>query len=316
MDFYYSITNKHFMAAILLLLGLLMPSLEIAGAQSIGVCNGRDGNNLPSPQAVIDLYRTSGIGRMRLYSPDPATLQAFRGSNIELILDVPNPNLQALAADASAATQWVQTNIKNYFPDVRFRYIAVGNEVDPNNGGISQYVQFVLPAMQNIYNAIVAAGLQNQIRVSTASYTGLLGISYPPSDGTFRDNLSYALFTAPGVVVRDPNNNLEYQNLFDALVDAHYAALGRAGGPNLDIVVSESGWPSEGGNAASLDNASTYYRNLINHVRGGTPRRPGRAIETYLFAMFDENLKSGAETERHFGLFSPNRQPKYQLTFN
>ncbi|KAA8549805.1 hypothetical protein F0562_001489 [Nyssa sinensis] len=353
MDFYYSITNKHFMAAILLLLGLLMPSLEIAGAQSIGVCNGRDGNNLPSPQAVIDLYRTSGIGRMRLYSPDPATLQALRGSNIELILDVPNPNLQALAADASAATQWVQTNIRNYFPDVRFRYIAVGNEVDPSNGGTSQYVQFVLPAMQNIYNAIVAASLQNQIRVSTASYTGLLGISYPPSDGTFRDNvrsfmdpiihflvnsgspllvnvypyfsyigdpvniqLSYALFTAPGVVVRDLNNNLEYQNLFDALVDAHYAALGRAGGPNLDIVVSESGWPSEGGNAASLDNASTYYRNLINHVRGGTPRRPGRAIETYLFAMFDENLKSGAETERHFGLFSPNRQPKYQLTFN
>ncbi|KAA8549794.1 hypothetical protein F0562_001478 [Nyssa sinensis] len=207
--------------------------------------------------------------------------------------------------------------------------------------------------MQNIYNAIVTAGLQNQIRVSTASYTGLLGISYPPSNGAFGDNvrsfmdpiirflvnngspllvnvypyfsyigdpvsiqLSYALFTAPGVVVRDPNNNLEYQNLFDALVDAHYAALGRAGGPNLDIVVSESGWPSEGGNAANLDNASTYYRNLINHVRGGTPRRPGRAIETYLFAMFDENLKSGAENEQHFGLFYPNRQPKYQLTFN
>ncbi|KAA8549809.1 hypothetical protein F0562_001493 [Nyssa sinensis] len=223
-----------------------------AGAQSIGVCNGRDGNNLPSPQAVIDLYRNNGFARMRLYSPDPATLQALRGSNIELILDVPNLDLQALAADTSAATQWVQTNIRNYSFGVRFRYIAVGNEVDPNNGGTNQ--------------------------VSTASYTGLLGISYPPSNGAFRDNvrsfmdpiirflvnngspllvnvypyfsyigdpvsiqLSYALFTAPGVVVRDPNNNLEYQNLFDALVDAHHAALGRAGGPNLDIVVSESG---------------------------------------------------------------------------
>ncbi|CAK9148573.1 unnamed protein product [Ilex paraguariensis] len=288
---------------------------------------------------------------MRVYDPIPETLNALRGTNIEIILDVPNRNLESLASDAATATDWIQRNIIAYSPDVRFRYIAVGNEVDPNTDK-SQYVRFVLPAMQNIYNAIVASGLQDQIRVSTATYTGLLGNSSPPSEGSFLENvrqfvdpiigflaqnnlpllvnvypyfsyigdtvnipLPYALFTATDVV-RD--HDLEFRNLFDAILDAHYSALERAGGPNLQIVVSESGWPSEGGTAANLDNAGTYYRNLIDRVRGGTgtPKRPGNAIETYLFAMFDENLKEGDETERHFGLFYPNQQPKYQISFN
>ncbi|KAK3029321.1 hypothetical protein RJ639_038419 [Escallonia herrerae] len=348
---FYSPSSKHFMAATLLLLGLLMPILTTTGAQSVGVCYGMNGDNLPVAQAVVNLYKANGIGRMRVYDPISETLQALVGSNIEIILDVPNPDLPALASDAAAATKWVQDNIEAYSSGVKFKYIAVGNEVDPNNGA-AQYVPSVLPAMQNIHNALVAAGLQNQIKVSTATYTGLLGNSYPPSQGSFRDDVSsfispiitflaqnnlpllvnvypyfsyngnpgqidlpYALFTAPGVVVTD--GNLGYRNLFDALLDAHYSATEKANGANIEIVVSESGWPSEGGAAATLENAGTYYGNLINHVKGttGTPKRPGRAIETYLFAMFDENRKEGEETEKHFGLFSPNQSPKYQLTF-
>ncbi|XP_054818080.1 glucan endo-1,3-beta-glucosidase-like [Prosopis cineraria] len=336
MDTFFSTRN----IAIFLLLGVFSSmGIQFTGAQSIGVCYGSDGNNLPSKQDVVNLYKSNGIGRMRIYNPDEATLQALRGSNIEVILGVPNDSLQSLT-NAGAATDWVNKYVKPY-SDVKFKYIAVGNEVHPGDAGASS----VLPAMQNIQSAISAANLQGQIKVSTAIDSSLIQNSYPPSNGAFTDNgyinpiitflsnngapllaniypyfsytgntqsitLDYALFTQQGT------NDAGYQNLFDALLDSMYAALEKVGASSVNIVVSESGWPSAGGTGATVDNAGTYYKNLINHVKGGTPKRPNGPIETYLFAMFDENLKPGAETERHFGLFNPDQSPKYQLTFN
>ncbi|GMN26198.1 hypothetical protein TIFTF001_001212 [Ficus carica] len=331
------------MASIFLLLGLLIPSLKISGAQSIGVCYGKLGDNLPSESEVVELYNTNGIGKMRIYWPDEATLQALRGSNIELIVDVPRDKLQSLT-DAGAASDWVRNNILA-FPDVNIKYIAVGNEIHPDYGEASS----VLPAMQSIQNAINSANLQGQIKVSTAIDTSLLGKSYPPNDGVFSDaangyitpiarflaengspllanvypyfaytgnrdsiDLQYALANSVGIVVE---GGTRYRSLFEAQLDSLYAALEKVNAPDVKIVVSESGWPSEGDPAATIENAGTYYRNLIDHVKGGTPKRPQGPIETYLFAMFDENQKQGLATEQHFGVFSPNKQPKYELSF-
>nr|XP_015640288.1 glucan endo-1,3-beta-glucosidase, acidic isoform [Oryza sativa Japonica Group] len=293
-----------------------------------------------TPKGGIDFY-------VRSFYPSGSCLgKSFihiTGSNIALTMGVANENLSAFASDPSAVANWVKQNVQVY-PGVNFRYIAVGNEVESGN------TQNVLPAMQNMNSALSAAGLSN-IKVSVSvSQKGVLA-GYPPSNGMFSpeatsymtpiakylastgaplmanvypyfayvgnlraqiDDINYALFTSPGTVV--PDGSKAYQNQFDAIVDTFYSALESAGAGSVPIVVSESGWPSAGGTAASASNAQTYNQNLIKHVGQGTPKRAGR-IEIYIFAMFNEYDKKGADTEKHFGLFNPDQSPAYTINF-
>ncbi|XP_057785110.1 probable glucan endo-1,3-beta-glucosidase At4g16260 [Salvia miltiorrhiza] len=355
-------TATHFIITSL----LIVISLDFTFG-GVGVCFGRLGNNLPSVQTTIALYKKYNIRSMRLYDPHPPTLRALAGTGIRLMLGIPNDRLRPLANCPDAATTWVRTNILTY-PNVTFRYISVGNEVDPD----SDPGRFVLPAMQNIYRAIRAARVGGRIRVSTSIKTDLLERSYPPQAGEFkcsvnwyirpiveflRDtrapllanvypyfayindrrniNLSYALLQPNSGVVA---GGVYYDNLYYAILDAVEAAMDRilAASPSLfsdqkqsagssRAAGSETGWPSSTGGTTALDdgdvntveNARIYNNNLMRIVKSGTPRRPGRRrrLETYIFAMFDENLKPGPAYERHFGIFSPDARPKYPLRF-
>ncbi|KAL4204258.1 hypothetical protein AMTRI_Chr01g131220 [Amborella trichopoda] len=290
------------------------------------------GDNLPPPNEVVALYQSKEIKKMRLYDPNTTVLEALRGSDIQA------------AANTSYAADWVRTNVQAYFPAVDIRYIVVSNEVIPGPEAGN-----VLPAMQNVYNAIKSAGLQDSIKVSTSVASNVIGTSYPPSAGSFssessstmtsivgflsstgvplllnvypyfnyigntRDiQLEYALFTANFDVLID--GQFKYRNLFDAMVDSVYAAMENVGGRGVPLVASDSGWPSVGGAAATIDNDQTYNSNLVQHVDQGTLRRVGRPLETYVFAMFNENNKA-AGIEQNFGLFNPNKQPVYDVSF-
>ena len=308
----------------------------------VGVCYGIIGSNLPSPQAVVQLYRSYNIFGMRVYSAEPPALNALRNTGIGLILGTTNGDVALLAAGVSNAASWVQTNVSPYYPDVKIKYISVGNEL---TGGDAQSI---VAAMRNLNAALGAAGF-SAIKVSTVVTMDVLANSFPPSAGMFAQyymtevaqllastgapllanvypyfayrgnpgdiNLGYATFQPGAPPVTDSGNGLVYTNLFDAMLDAMYAALEKAGAPGVSVVVSESGWPSAGGVAATMENARAYNQGLINHVAQGTPKKPG-LIEAYLFAMFNENQKTGDETERNYGLFYPtNKAPVYPINF-
>ncbi|XP_020572536.1 glucan endo-1,3-beta-glucosidase-like [Phalaenopsis equestris] len=337
--------NNSFISVVTI--GLLLISfINISEVESIGVSYGRVGNNLPPANEVIGLYQNFGINGIRLYDTNHDVLQALRGTNIAVIIDVLEPDVTAIAKSDLAAAEWVRDNILPYYQDVNFRYIAVGNELIPGS-----HPYDISPAMNKLQAALQQVGLDGKIKISTSVSTGVLGNSWPPSKSFFSPSitsnlqpivsflsqhgspllvnvypyfsvieskgkitLDYALFTASDTVFSD--NGLDYQNLFDAIVDALYTSLeNMEGGRSVNLVVSETGWPSDGGGVATWQNAQTYISHLIDHVKQGTPKKPGE-IETYIFSLFDENLKNPPGTENHYGLFTPTKQPKYSLKIN
>lgn len=132
--------------------------------------------------------------------------------------------------------------------------------------------------------------------------------------------LDYALFKSlpPNKEAVDSNTLLHYTNVFDAMVDAAYSAMASLNFTNIPVVVTESGWPSKGDSNepdATLENANTYNSNLIRHVlnKTGTPKRPGLAVSTFIYELYNEDMKAGPISEKNWGLFDANGVPIYIL---
>ncbi|CAK9156034.1 unnamed protein product [Ilex paraguariensis] len=116
----------------------------------------------------------------------------------------------------------------------------------------------------------------------------------------------------------DANTLLHYSNVFDAMVDAAYFAMAYLKFTNIPVVVTESGWPSKGDSNepdATVENANTYNSNLIKHVlnKTGTPKHPGIAVSTYIYELYNEDMKPGPVSEKNWGLFDANGKPIYIL---
>ncbi|KAJ8771418.1 hypothetical protein K2173_026595 [Erythroxylum novogranatense] len=326
---------------ILLILSLL---ILVTITQGIGLNYGLLGDNLPPPDQVVTLLKSKNIQKIRLFDPNPIVLNALGNSGIETVVGVPNQDLPELAGDYNFATQWVATNVIPYIPAVKFRYIAAGNEVIP--GPLAQYV---FDAMNHLDIALKKENIN--IPVTIVIHTAVIGPSFPPSNGVFSEvalsamrliipflvtnqypllynpypyfayagdpehvPVSYALGNATGSeVVHD--GDLQYNSLFDAMIDTIYAAAEKVGGEALRIVVAETGWPSaRNGDKTTIPIAQAYVNNVIDRVnsQSGTPRKPGIPLEAYIYSIFNENQKP-AGVEQNFGLFYPDMSPVYSV---
>ncbi|MFS8008288.1 putative glucan endo-1,3-beta-D-glucosidase [Helianthus anomalus] len=132
-------------------------------------------------------------------------------------------------------------------------------------------------------------------------------------------NLDYALFEG-NQTFTDMGSGLTYTNLLDQMIDSVYFAMAKLGYNNVKIAIAETGWPHGGGSnqqGASKENAAKYNRNVIKKMAAvppkGTPAQPGFIIPTFIFSMYDENEKTGPESERHWGLLYPDGTPVYEV---
>lgn len=329
---------------------LLFLSVKLTGAGDInmnplaGVCDGRNGDNLPSPAQTVSLYQKINVAAIRLYEPFPDLIVSLQGTGILVATGPQNEAIRSLAGNYDFALNWVKTFIAPH-KNVAFSWITVGNEV--LEGEIGRYVP---QAIRNIKTALTETGHSN-IHVTTVLSTNALANSYPPSVGVFKPeiteliteivsilsstdsplmvnvypyfayasdpshvSLEYATFRSTSPVVND--GKYQYTNLFDATLDAFNAALEKINYGSVKVYVAETGWPTRG-NApyTSVENARAYNQGLLKKLTSGnkgTPRRPGVPVMTFFFEMFNENLKEG-EVEKSFGFFTPDMAPVYDM---
>ncbi|KAG1331691.1 Glucan endo-1,3-beta-glucosidase 11 [Cocos nucifera] len=310
---------------LLLLSGQVLQTL----CYRVGINYGQIANNLPSPTQVVGLLQSISISKVKLYDADSRVLSSFANSNIEFIIAIGNENIVNMT-DSSKAQAWIRQNVQPYLPQTKITCITVGNEVFSSKD--TTLMSNLLPAMQSVYEALVTLGLDKQVNVSTAHSTAILGTSYPPSTGSFAEDLAqyiqpllnfhsqikspflinaypffaykanpnsisleYVLFE-PNSGVTDTNTNLHYDNMLYAQIDSVYSAMKAMGHTDIDVRISETGWPSKGDSdepGASIENAATYNGNLLKRIamNQGTPLKPSVPIDVYVFALFNEDMK-------------------------
>ncbi|XP_020586145.1 glucan endo-1,3-beta-glucosidase 5 [Phalaenopsis equestris] len=333
--------------AFLVLAGALLPA-----EADIGVNWGMLSTHRLSPSIVIDLMKENRIGKVKLFDTDPTVLRALMGSNIEVMIGIPNEMLALLSSSPAAADVWVSQNVSRYVVKggVNLRYIAVGNEpfLTSYQG---QFQPYVVPAMLNLQQSLSKANLAGYIKLVVPCNADAYESSLP-SQGAFRPELTqimtqlvsflnsngspflvniypflnlyqstdfpqdYAFFEGSSHPVIDGQNT--YYNAFDGNFDTLVAALGRIGYGQIPIVIGEVGWPTDGAFSANLSAARAFNQGLVNHVfsNKGTPLRPGvPPADVFLFSLLDEEQKSTlpGNFERHWGIFSFDGQVKYPL---
>ncbi|KAJ0982559.1 hypothetical protein J5N97_010814 [Dioscorea zingiberensis] len=283
------------------------------------------------PRTVVQMLQDNGIKKVKLFDADFNTMSALAGTDIEVMVAIPNDML-ATMNDYDAAKQWVKKNVTRYNWEggVKIKYVAVGNEpfLSSYNGS---FLNTTFPALQNIQNALNEAGVGNTIKATVPLNADVYNSpvnNAVPSAGQFRADISelmtqivqflnqngapftvniypflslyanehfpidFAFFDGGSTPVTD--NQIQYTNVFDANFDTLVSALKAVGLGNLPIIVGEVGWPTDGDINAKVSYAERFYNGLLKRLAAnqGTPLRPNTNIEVYLFSLIDEDAKS------------------------
>lgn len=343
--------GNSFFLGILVTISLCLQLFGV-GVHGLGVNWGTMASHKLPPKTVVQMLKDNGIKKVKLFDADSTTMNALAGSDIEVMVAIPNDQLLAMNS-YKRAKDWVRRNVTRYNFDggVNIKYVAVGNEpfLTTYNGS---FINITFPALENIQNALNEAGAGDSIKATMPSNADVYNSpeSNPvPSAGRFRPDISglmtqiveflakngapftiniypflslygnddfpfnYAFFDGGNPIV---DNGIQYTNVFDANFDTLVSSLRAIGHGDMTIIVGEVGWPTDGDKNANIANAQRFYNGLMPRLAGnvGTPLRPGY-LEVYLFGLLDEDVKSVApgNFERHWGIYRYDGQPKFPL---
>uniref|UniRef100_A0A1J3FDZ1 glucan endo-1,3-beta-D-glucosidase n=1 Tax=Noccaea caerulescens TaxID=107243 RepID=A0A1J3FDZ1_NOCCA len=324
------------------------------GVSALGVNWGTMATHQLPPKTVVEMLKDNNIKKVKLFDADTNTMGALAGSGVEVMVAIPNDLLKAMGT-YQRAKDWVQRNVSrfNFNDGVKIKYVAVGNEpfLTSYNGS---FINLTYPALVNIQTALNDAGVGDFIKATVPLNADVYNSppdNQVPSAGRFRDDIlqemtlivnflaqnkapftvniypflslylstdfpfDYAFFDGQNTV---NDNGVIYTNVFDASFDTLLASLNALNHGDMEVIVGEVGWPTDGDKNANVQNAERFYSGLLPRLANnvGTPMRKSY-IEVYLFGFIDEDAKSVApgNFERHWGIFKYDGQPKFPVDF-
>ncbi|KAI3676379.1 hypothetical protein L1987_85985 [Smallanthus sonchifolius] len=323
--------------------------------QSIGVNWGTSASHPLPPSRVVELLKLNKISKVKLSDSNPQVLEALSGSTIDVTVGIPNSMLRTLNSSVKSAESWVHDNLTRYLSThTRIEYIAIGDEPFLQRYG-SQFYPYVVGAAINIEAALIRAKLSKNVKVVIpCSFDAFGSESGHPSTGHFRPDINKTMIEVLGFLTKTrspffvnispflsyyqnknisldfalfketarPHNDTRrlYKNALELSYDTLFTALTVAGFPNIDIVISQIGWPTDGAPNATASNADIFTKGLLDyfHKRKGSPLRPRvMPLEIYIYTLLDEDQRNitAGNFERHWGLFTFDGQAKYQVDF-
>lgn len=248
----------------------------------VGINIGTDVTNLMEPGDLVSFLQSEKITHIRLFDANQDILQALAKTKIRVIIGIPNNQILAIGASNKTAATWIERNVVSFYPETLITGIAVGDEVLT---AIPYSAPILLPAIESLYSALVAANLHTQIKISTPHSASIVLDPYPPSQAFFNQSLSsvmlpllqflsrtgsplmmnlypyYVFMQGKGAVpidnalfktltpsreMVDPNTLLHYTNLLDVMIDAAYFSMKNLNFTDIVVLVTETGWPSKG----------------------------------------------------------------------
>ncbi|KAL6220290.1 hypothetical protein ACLB2K_008046 [Fragaria x ananassa] len=83
------------------------------GVEGLGVNWGTMATHKLPPDTVVQLLKDNGIQKVKLFDAEQSTMSALAGTSIEVMVAIPNDQLQAMTS-YPRAKEWVRRNVTRY----------------------------------------------------------------------------------------------------------------------------------------------------------------------------------------------------------
>lgn len=94
---------------------VIMTVLTLASlVGGFGVNWGNIASHPLNPSIVVQMLKDNKINKVKLFDADSWTMNALAGTNMEVMVGIPNNLLESISGDYDSAKDWVKENVTQY----------------------------------------------------------------------------------------------------------------------------------------------------------------------------------------------------------